>query len=122
MKRRLAAAQGVWRVVFRSFTGAAPLKRDLDAVGDKGRLRLPLLHRSGPIEAVPNATPRDAPMPSLPLLHRSGPIEATCSAPLSLTVVVFRSFTGAAPLKLVVVVPLGLRVAMSSAPSPERPH
>ena len=85
-------------MVFRSFTGAAPLK---------------------PAPARPTLRS----IPSLPLLHRSGPIEARLSprdpsAPAG----VFRSFTGAAPLKPAHVDHGEAADAMSSAPSPERPH
>ncbi len=110
--------------VFRSFTGAAPLKRDPPPTRDRPPHRLPLLHRSGPIEAAERRG-LDVPGPRLPLLHRSGPIEESsftgdlrfsrASLPLlhrsgpiedevvaekaTVGEVVFRSFTGAAPLK-----------------------
>ena len=103
---------------------------------------LPLPHRSGPIEAP--KTPDARGLPRLPLPHRSGPIEArsrptraagavfrslTGAAPLKPAPPaarrargqVFRSLTGAAPLKHAATVFSGL-TAESSAPSPERPH
>ncbi len=133
--------------VFRSFTGAAPLKPCRWSHWFPCKTCLPLLHRSGPIEALRIDRQGLRVGEGLPLLHRSGPIEAGLRAekPAGRSSV-FRSFTGAAPLKhrlalLVDPEPGGLPLLhrsgpiearcswttprsgrQSSAPSPERPH
>jgi len=108
-------------VRFRAFNGAAPLKLDQGFCARFIRKRFPRLQRRGPIEATRNFCSSDNP-PLFPRLQRRGPIEAISTAAWACaTFRGFRAFNGAAPLKLVALMPLFLYGEVS-APSTARPH
>src|SRR4051812_17655925 len=88
-------------LVFHGFIAVAPLEASKGPSPRKVGLRLPRLHRRGPIEASALAN-KASNRWGLPRLHRRGPIEALrCAAPHSGGMVVFHGFIAVAPLKQV---------------------